>query len=222
MMLSGDFIEFALVLEEYVQTTYGISCAICRTSRTRSGYLIMRLAVSSTCPMEALQQIAREMSTTLTYLNVTFSGRLITVPVFANVAMFAPTDKPTVIGCEQVFLLAGVAFSVHECPSVLLSFAEMKCAGITNTEFSKLTFSGCIAMKSNDLNMLNISFFGNIQDKCPPSDFQTNASGVYTVCIDSYFRMRSSSSSSKLVEMLCYSITEFVMLILEFFIRICM
>ncbi|KAH3773552.1 hypothetical protein DPMN_174914 [Dreissena polymorpha] len=220
VMLSGDFIVLAAVLEEYVQTTYGISCAICRTSRTRSGYLMMHLAVSSTCPLEALQQIAREMSTMLTYLNVTINGRLIPVPVFANVAMFATEDKPTVLGCEQVYLLAGVAFSVHECPSVLLSFAEMKNAGITNAEFSKLTFSGCIGKKSNDPSMHNISFIGNIQDKCPQSDYQTNASRVYTICIDSYLRLWSSSSSSKWVDMLCFSIIEFVFLIIGLFIRI--
>ncbi|KAH3694659.1 hypothetical protein DPMN_082099 [Dreissena polymorpha] len=222
MKLSGDFIELAAVLEEYVQTTYAISCAICRTSRTRSGYLMMRLAVSSTCPMEALQQIARGMSTRLTYLNVTINGRLITVSVFANVEMFAPQDKPIVTGCEQVYLLAGLAFSVHECPSVLLSFAEMKYAGITNAKFSNLTFSGCIGIKSNDPNMLNISFFGNLQDKCPQSDYQTNSSRVYTVCIDSYLRLRSSTSSSKWVDMICFSITEFIMLMLGLFIRICM
>jgi hypothetical protein len=214
MVLSGEFIkfiEFATVLEKYVLTTYAISCAICPTDRTSSGYVRMRLSVSSTCPMETLQQMAREMSTRLTYLNVTNSGRLITVPVFANVAEFEPQDKPIRTGCNQVFLLAGLAIPVHECPSVQLTFADLKYAGITNAEMNKLTFSGCMVIKSNDPNMLNISYFRDIPDNCPSSDFQTNASRVYAVCIDSYLRLRNSSSSSKWVDMLFFSIAVFVM-----------
>ncbi|KAH3771956.1 hypothetical protein DPMN_173285 [Dreissena polymorpha] len=85
------------------------------------------------------------------------SGRLITVPVFANVAVFGPQVKPIVTGCNQVYFVASLAIPVHECPSVELSFADMNNAGIANAEMNNLTFSDCIAMKSNDLNLMNIS-----------------------------------------------------------------
>ncbi|KAH3717629.1 hypothetical protein DPMN_060422 [Dreissena polymorpha] len=150
------------------------------------------------------------MSTRLTYLNVTISGRLITVPVFANVAVFGPQVKPIVTGCNQVYSVAGLGIPVHECPSVQLSFTDMKNAGIANAEMNNLTFSDCIAMEANDPNLLNISYVRNIT-YCPPSDLQTNASRVYKVCIDSYFRLRNTSSSSKRFDLLYFSITVFVM-----------
>ncbi|KAH3890510.1 hypothetical protein DPMN_014594 [Dreissena polymorpha] len=217
-----DFIGFATVLEEYVLTTYALSCEICHTTRS-FGYVMMRLAVNSTCPMETLRQIAREMSTTLTYLNVTIGGRLITVPVFANLATFEPQLKPYVTGCEEkVYFVAGLAIPVQDCPSVQLSFANMEQAGITKAEFSKLSFSGCIGMKSNDPNMLNISYFRNISDNCPPSHLEMNASRMYTVCIDSYFRLRNSASSLKWSDLLRFSIAVFVIFNMCLFILTCM
>ncbi|XP_052247100.1 uncharacterized protein LOC127855498 isoform X2 [Dreissena polymorpha] len=218
ILTSGDFLEFASILEEYVLTAYNISCEMCRSSRTSTGSAMMRLAVSSTCPMETLHKIAREMSTRLTYLNVTISGRLITVPVFADVAVFGPQVKPIVTGCDQVYFVAGLAFPVHECPSVQLSFADMNNAGIANAEMNKLTFSDCIGMTSNDSTLINISYFRNLTYHCPPSDLQTNASRVYKVCINSYFRLRTTSSSSKRFDLLYFSITVFVMFYLCLFI----
>ncbi|KAH3709242.1 hypothetical protein DPMN_068704 [Dreissena polymorpha] len=209
MLQLSDLIKCALILEEYVQTTYEISCEICRETRNDLRSLPMLLAVSSTCPMETLKHIAREMSTMLTYLNVTISGRLITLPVFANVAMYEPQGKPIVKGCDKVYFVAGLAIPIHECPSVQLSFTDMKNAGISNAKMNQLTFSGCIGLKSNDPNMLNISHFRNIHDNCPPSDLQSNVSRVYTVCIDSYFRLRNSSSSSKWVDLIYFSIIVF-------------
>ncbi|KAH3716240.1 hypothetical protein DPMN_058959 [Dreissena polymorpha] len=215
---SRDFLEFARILEEYVLTAYNISCEMCRVGRMSLDSAIVRLAVSSTCPMETLHKLAREMSTRLTYLNVTISGRLITVPVFANVAGFGPQVKPIVTGCNQVYFVAGLAIPVHECPSVQLSFADMNNAGIANAEMNNLTFSDCIAMKSNDPNLMNISYFRNITYTCHPSDLQTNASRVYKVCIDSYFRLRNTSSSSKRFDLLYFSINVFVMFYICFII----